>query len=408
MRPSAKILTIGDELLKGTVLNTNARFLGAELLKLGFEVTGQASCRDHTGQIKNEFSRLLAGADIVIVTGGLGPTPDDVTRDALADFFKVPLVLSTRQLSFIRNYYRSRGRKMPELVRKEALFPQNADPLFNRHGIALGFSLEVGKRLVIVLPGVPVEMEKMFYELVIPLVRKKFSGLKRSFPVIVKTVGISEPEVMRRLGKDFFDDPFEFGIYPMTGEVALRLYADSSQIQRVLIKKVRHRLKNFIYSDEEKTLAEAAGEILARRRKTLAVAESCTGGLFASAMTAVPGSSAYFKGSITAYSNAVKEQWLEIPSQVLRKYGAVSPETALAMASQVRVKMGSSFGLGITGVAGPSGGSKQKPVGLVYIALVSPVKHHVWKEFFLGDRQQVQARAVKKALEYLWREIRKV
>ena len=402
-RPVAKILTIGDELLKGTVLNTNARFLGAELLRLGFKVESQVSCPDDLLSIKAEFSRALAGAELILVTGGLGPTPDDVTRDAAADFFKVPLVLSNRQLSFIQNYYKSRGKKMPPLVRKEALFPQNAEPLFNRYGIALGFSIAAGERLMVILPGVPDEMEKMFRELVAPLVLKKFKGLKKRLALIVKTVGISEPGIMEKLKDDFFDDPFEFGIYPMTGEVTLRFYTDSFAVKRRLEKKAAGRLKKWIYAREETTLAAQIGKIFLREKKTLAVAESCTGGLLASGITAVPGASRYFKGGITAYENKIKENWLAVPPEVLRKKGAVSPETALCMAAAVRLKMAASIGIGITGIAGPSGGSREKPVGLVYIAIVSANKRTVWKEIFRGTRDQIQARAAKKAFEYLWR-----
>lgn len=401
-RPAAKILTIGDELLKGTVLNTNARFLGAELLRLGFKVESQASCQDDIPSIKAEFSRALAGAELILVTGGLGPTPDDVTRDAVADFFKVPLVCSNRQLSFIQNYYESRGKKMPRLVRKEALFPENAEPLFNRYGIALGFSITAGERLMVVLPGVPGEMEKMFHELVAPLVRKKFPGLKKRLTLIVKTVGISEPDIMKKLGKDFFDDPFEFGIYPMTGEVTLRLYTDSLLVKRRLAKKTAGRLKKWIYAREETTLAEAIGRALTRAKKTVAAAESCTGGLLAAEITAVPGASRYFKGGITAYENEIKKNCLGVPPDILRKKGAVSPETALCMAASVCSQMGASIGIGITGIAGPSGGSRSKPVGLVYLAIVSTDSRKVWKEIFRGTRSQIRARAAKKALEYLW------
>ncbi len=404
MRPAAEILTIGNELLKGSTLNTNAQFLGGELTSLGFEVIGQTACRDHQAEIVNALGGALKRAQLVILSGGLGPTPDDLTRDALAAYFRVPLKISPRQLRFIQNYYRSRRRRMPEMVKKEAMFPANAAPLFNRFGIALGFSITYGSRLIVVLPGVPFELQNMFQKLVVPVLKKHFRGIGQYEKLIVKTVGLSEPTVMLKLGKDFFSDPFEFGIYPEAGEATLRLYADSKSIIQRLRKKVERRLSGAVYAYEEITLPAAVGQLLKQKKKTLAAAESCTGGLLASLLTQVPGASRYFRGSVTAYQPEIKK-WLGVSPAILKKQGAVSAKTAQELAIQVRKHLGSDFGLAITGVAGPER-EEGKPVGLVFIGLADAKRSYVWEEKFLGERTQIQLRAAKRALEYLWETLK--
>ncbi len=404
-RPKAVLLNVGDELLKGSVLNTNARFLGRELTGMGFEVTRQISCQDSLQSIKEALRAELPDSDLMILSGGLGPTPDDVTRDAIAEFFRMPLELSLRQWDFIRAHYRSRRKKVPAIVKKEAMFPRGSVPLFNRYGIALGFYIQAAGRLVAVLPGVPYELENMFSKLLVPVLRKKFKGFPKRYPVIVRTAGISEPEVMKKLGKDFFDDPFEFGIYPAPGEVALRLYASEPSVAARLKKKIKTRLAGDLYAWEEKGLSEVLGEMLMRNKKSIAVAESCTGGLCAAEITRVPGASRYFRGSVSVYQRQTKKQ-IGLKDSDL-KDGEVSARTAKALALAIRRHMGADYGIGITGIAGPSGGSAKKPVGLVYIAAAGPRKSYVQEHHFWGERSQVQIKAVKKALEHVYRLIKK-
>ena len=233
-RPLAEILNIGDELLKGSTLNTNAKFLGRMLLQDGFKVRRQTSCPDQLPEIQYALRDALQKSDLVILSGGLGPTPDDVTREAVSDYFDSPLEFSKSQFALIQKIYRKRGANVPTLVRKEAMFPKGSVPLINRFGIALGFYLLRNEKMVVVLPGVPRELENMYVECVRPAFLKVFKNRSASFSLIVKMVGISEPEVMRKLRKDFFKDPMEFGIYPSPGEVALRIYSPSKQIIRVL------------------------------------------------------------------------------------------------------------------------------------------------------------------------------
>ena len=406
MKPTAAILAVGNEVLRGSVVNTNAAFLGRELSGLGFEVISHAVCADSQEAIRFRLGEMLRRVDLIMVMGGLGPTPDDVTREGIAAHFKVPLVFSAQQFSRLQKVYKRFGKRVPPLVRREAFYPENAKPLMNRFGIALGFSIETGAKVVIALPGVPSELKNMYVDVVLPLLKKKYGELFKSRKLIVRMAGISEPDVMKKLGKDFFDDPFDFGIYPSAGEIAIRILADKPEVLRRLKKKVATRLKDRIYAWDETPFSAAIGKILTRKRQTLAVAESCTGGLLASRVTALPGASVYFRGGVVAYHANVKIN-LGVPARLIKEHGEVSPQVAIQLAKSVRIRMGSSFGLGLTGVAGPGGGSSKKPVGLVYIGLASPDgTARAWKHVFWGERQQVQDKAATKALELLWRKIR--
>ncbi len=406
MKPTAAVLAVGSEVLRGSVVNTNAAFLGRELSNLGFEVISHGVCADSQEAIRFRLGEVLRRVDLVIMMGGLGPTPDDVTREGIAAHFKVPLVFSAPQYRRLQKLYKRFGKRMPSLVKREAFYPENAKPLINRFGIALGFSIETEQKIVIALPGVPSELKNMYFDVVLPVLKKKYPRLQKSRKLIVRMAGISEPDVMKKLGKDFFDDSFDFGIYPSAGEIAVRILAEKSDVFARLKKKIAARLEDRIYGWDETPLAVVVGKILTRKKQTLAVAESCTGGLLASRITASSGASVYFRGGVVAYHSNVKKN-LGVPEKLLKKYGEVSAEVACELAKSVRVRMGSSFGIGITGIAGPGGGSSRKPVGLVYIGLASPDgTARVWKHVFRGERYQIQDKAATKALECLWRTIR--
>lgn len=406
MKPTAAVLSVGNEVLRGSVVNTNAAFLGRELSGLGFEVVSHGVCADSLEAIRFRLGETLRRVDLLVMMGGLGPTPDDVTREGIAAHFKVPLVFSARQYARLKRVYKHFGKRVPLLVKREAFYPENAKPLINRFGIALGFSVEIGMKSVIALPGVPSELKNMYSDVVLPFLRKKYGDLLKSRKLTVRMTGIPEPEVMKKLGKDFFDDPFDFGIYPSAGEVAVRILTDKTDALARVRKKIAARLKDWIYAWDDTSLAACVGNILVKKKKTLAVAESCTGGLLASRITEVPGSSAFFRGATVAYHSLVKKKLGVLP-ETIRKYGEVSPQVARELARCVRERMESDFGIGITGIAGPAGGSAKKPVGLVYIALASGDKTvRVWKHVLWGERHQIQERAAVKALEYLWRKIR--
>lgn len=404
LRPKAELVTVGTELVTGSVVNTNAAYLGRELTKLGFEVQWQSACRDEKGAIQEALRRGLGRSKVIFVTGGLGPTPDDITRESLAELFRVPLVLSKAQYRMILGYYRRRGEVLPSLVKREACFPANAKPVFNRFGIALGFMIEEEGRIVIVVPGVPAELTRLFESRLKPFLKRKFHWLRPAHLLLVRTVGLSEPSVMKRLGQAFFKmGKFEFGIYPEAGEVSFRIYADSEPLIRRLKQRVIQVMKRDVYSFTEDPLAAVIGKELRAQRMTLSVAESCTGGKLADRIVSVSGASRYFRGGMVTYQNDTKSALLGISPHSIESKGAVSRETALAMARAIRERFGSILGVAITGIAGPTGGNVRKPVGLVYIAIASQDRVKAWEERFPGDREQIQIRSAKKALEYLWR-----
>ena len=406
MKPTAAILSVGNEVLRGSVVNTNAAFLGRELSSLGFEVISHGVCADSKEAIRFRLGEVLRRVDLIIMMGGLGPTPDDVTREGIAAHFKVPLVFSAPQYRRLQKVYKRYGKRVPPLVKREAFYPENAKPLINRFGIALGFSIEAGPKIVIALPGVPSELQNMYFDVVLPFLKKKYGDLFKSRKLIVRMAGISEPDVMKKLGKDFFDDRFDFGIYPSAGEIAIRILADKADVLGRLKKKIATRLKDRIYGWDETPLAVVIGKILTRKKQTLAVAESCTGGLLASRITASPGASIYFRGGVVTYHVSAKTD-LGVPEKLIKEHGEVSAQVACQLAKSIRIRMGASFGISNTGIAGPGGGSSKKPIGLVYIGLASPDgTARVWKHVFWGERHQIQDKAATKALESLWRKIR--
>ncbi len=403
-RPKAEILNIGTELLTGSTLNTNAQYLGRELTDLGFEVTYQTSCRDELSAIQESLRAALKRSEVIFVSGGLGPTPDDITRESLAAFFQVPLVLSRAQYRQIQRHYRKRGQKVPFIVRREAEFPANAKPVFNRFGIALGFIIEHEKKVVIVVPGVPGELTRLYENHLRSYLKKKFPGIRRYSNLVVKTVGLSEPAVMHRLGRSFFKfGNFQFGIYPSVGEVSLRIYADQALLIRRLKRHILKVMKEYIFTFSEEMLEQAIARKLISKGWTVALAESCTGGQVSEKMTRVPGASRYFFGSVVAYQNDVKVKTVGVSKILIKRKGAASKEVALSLARGIREKFGTTLGVAVTGIAGPTGGTTGKPIGLMHIAIVSPHKSKTWEEHFAGDRGQIQNRASKKVLEYLWR-----
>jgi nicotinamide-nucleotide amidase len=263
--------------------------------------------------------------------GGLGPTPDDVTREGIAAHFNVPLVFSASQYRHLQKIYKRFGKRVPPIVKREAFYPENAKPLINRFGIALGFSIEIRQKIVIALPGVPAELENMYFDVVLPVLKKKYAKLLGSRKLIVKMVGISEPDVMKKLGKDFFNEPFDFGIYPSAGEVMIRILADSAVVLGRLKRKIAARLKDRIYAWDETPLAAVIARILTKKKKTLAVAESCTGGLLASRITAQAGASAFFRGGTVAYHPLIKKK-LGVLGKTIQKHGEVSSQVVLELA----------------------------------------------------------------------------
>jgi nicotinamide-nucleotide amidase len=405
---TCEIITIGSELLNGSTLNTNAQYLARKLSEIDFEVYAQMSPRDVRDEIINALDLSWKRSHLIIMTGGLGPTPDDITRDAIAHYFNCGLKFNSAQYQHIVKFFHQQGIKTPYLTRQEACFPEIAKPLLNKFGIALGFYIEQDGRIVIVLPGVPRELVGMYESSVEKLIKRKFPDRPKNYMFEARAIGISEATVMRHLGRRFFKGrDFVFGIYPFIGQVFIRVKTKHKKLLDILKRDIERNLKGHLYSFSGQTISEVIGLELVRRNASLAVAESCTGGWLAKELTDTPGASKYFKGGVVAYSNQVKKTNLNVPVKLLARYGAVSSAAAKAMASGVAHSMNSAYGIAVTGIAGPAGGSQKKPVGLVYIGVFSKRRGAKAYRFrFVGERDRVRAKAVQKSLELIWQTLK--
>ncbi len=408
----AEILTIGTELLLGQIVDTNASWIAERLAGAGIDLFYKTTVGDNAGRIEAALRQALGRAEVVITTGGLGPTEDDLTRDVVAAVLNRRLYLDPAVLAHIQQRFAHRQIPMPENNRKQALVPEGAEVLPNPHGTAPGLFLRHGDRCLICMPGVPAEMKPMLTEQVIPRIRTAFGIRSRIVSRVLKTCGISESRVDQAIG-DYFREMRNptIGVLAHAGEIHIRLTCkgeDPAEIARRLDElegRIRERLGPFIFGRDEERLEALVGHLLRERGATLAVAESCTGGLLASRLTDLPGSSEYFERGVVAYSPAAKVQILGVPQAMLEECGAVSLPVARAMAEGVRRLSGTRFGLGLTGIAGPAGGTPEKPVGLVCIALAWDGGGLAREYRFHGGRELIKYRATQMALEMLRRHL---
>jgi nicotinamide-nucleotide amidase len=407
---TAEIITIGTELLLGQLVDTNTAVIAAALAEIGVDVFRETSVGDNEARIAQSLREALERADAVILVGGLGPTVDDLTREAVAAATARPLELDQAVVDDLRAFFTSVGRRMSPNNARQAMFPRGASVLENPKGTAPGFALEIDQKIIAVMPGPPREMEPMLRDHVLPLLARRF-GLRSVIATrVLRTVGISESEVDARIA-----DLFRAGVNPSIAvlahlgqvDVKLTAKAQTREAAHALIDQlepeIRRHLGEHIFSDDGTSLPEALGTALRRRGWTLATAESCTGGLLGTMITSVPGSSDYYRGGAVSYSNEAKSQLLGVPADLIARHGAVSQEVAAAMASAVREKLGSTISLSITGVAGPSGGTPDKPVGLVFIGFVDATGTvEVQRLQIPGDREAVRHRAALRALMLAW------
>ncbi|HPC86716.1 MAG TPA: competence/damage-inducible protein A [Smithellaceae bacterium] len=371
------ILTIGNELMNGRISDTNSSLIAREMNLQGWTVETMMSVGDEFEIIADRLHYLLSFTDAVICTGGLGPTVDDITTAAVARAFGRPLVLDEKVLAYLKDIFTRFNLRWTENNAKQALFPEGAEIIPNPVGTAAGFALPVGEKLVMVIPGVPSETRRMVPEGVIPLLRRRFpEAVLQTVKQTIKTFGLGEAMVDQKLADVHFDAlGVSVGFYPVFPENHLVLISRSETLEAArenlnrAVAEVSSRLADCIFSYGEETLEQRIAAAMTEKKLTIAVAESCTGGLIADRLTDVSGSSAYFERGVVAYSNEAKMQLLGVPADILEKYGAVSEETARRMAEGVRRSAGTNLGLSSTGIAGPTGGTKEKPVGTVYIAL---------------------------------------
>jgi nicotinamide-nucleotide amidase len=371
------ILTIGNELMSGRTADTNSSFIAREINLQGWHVEAMMAVADDFTIIKSRLNYLLSLTDVVICTGGLGPTADDITTAAIAQAFGLSLYTDETVLQGIKDRFAKYNLRWVENNAKQAMFPQGAEVIPNPVGTAAGFALRVKEKLIFVIPGVPYETQKMLPERVIPILRRYFPGADQySVKQTIKTFGLSEAAVDASLADIDFDSlGVNIGFYPVFPENHLVLISrqkTQEEAQRNLQTaqdEITVRLKNNIFHYGEQTLEEVVAGLLTGKKLTIAVAESCTGGLITNRLTDVSGSSVYLERSAVTYSNRAKVEMLGVGAEVIEKHGAVSEETARLMAEGIRKVAGTDLGLSSTGIAGPTGGSIEKPVGTVYLAL---------------------------------------
>ena len=411
---NASILAIGSELLTPQRADTNALFLTRRLLEIGIEVVLRQTVADDLGLLTAAFRHALERSDVVIATGGLGPTEDDLTREAAAGALGRGLVRDADYLEALKQRFARYGRPMAPVNEKQADLIEGAVLLPNPRGTAPGQSFERGGKLLLLLPGPPVEMEPMFEASVLPRLRERAGGaVLRTRVLRIASMGESEVEQLVAPIYKTFSNP-RTTILSAPGQVELHFVATAgseAEVERLieaLAVPVRVALGSRIYSEDGRELAEVVGAELKQRGLTIAVAESCTGGLLAARLTEVPGSSVYFERGFVTYSNASKQDLLGVPEQLIAEKGAVDEEVARAMAEGARRKAGTSIGVGITGIAGPDGGSPEKPVGLVWLAIAGAAGDRTRRAQFPGGRERVRFQATQAALEMIRRGLAKL
>ncbi|MGB5631489.1 MAG: competence/damage-inducible protein A [Waterburya sp.] len=391
---SAEIICIGTELLLGDILNTNCQYLAQELAKLGIPHYYQTVVGDNVDRIHQVLDIATKRSSILIFTGGLGPTPDDLTTETIASFFNTPLQEDGLIIQDIEHKFASVGRVMSPSNLKQALLPQGATSLPNPTGTAPGIIWQPQNDLTIMtFPGVPSEMHRMWQDTAVPFLKSQGWGNDIIYSEMMRFRGIGESALAEKVAHLFDSDNPTVAPYAGKGEVRLRISAkaaDKNQAES-LINPIATEIKNIAglnyFGSNEDTLASVVGKLLSNKEQTLSVAESCTGGGLGSMLTEVPGSSSYFLGGVIAYANQVKNTLLNVNHQDLEKYGAVSKIVASQMALGVKQRLHTDWGIGITGIAGPDGNSEKKPVGLVYIGLATPENKVFSHEYRFGKRR---------------------
>lgn len=404
----AVILSVGSELTSGAVVDTNGPFLAAELREWGIATRAILQIGDDEGPLAREVARVAVDGTLVLITGGLGPTKDDVTRAAVAKALEKRLIEDAASLRAIEERFQRRGIPMTSSNRLQALVPEGATVIPNDHGTAPGFLVAADNFTLAALPGVPREMTAMWREQLKPILRRMFVGSGILLTHSLRCFGAPESAVDERL-TDLLDQTANprLGLLAGSGVITVKITASarSTPEAEAMIAStaavVRERLGNLLFGEGSEDLEHAVARLLEQRPATVAVAESCTGGMLSSFLTNVPGISRFFREGVVTYANAAKTRLLGVSESLLAAHGAVSAEVAAAMAEGVRRNAGTDYALAVTGIAGPDGGSAEKPVGLVFIALASPAGTDVHRHQFLGERNFVRRHAARTALNHL-------
>jgi len=402
----AIIISVGNELTSGQVVDTNSAYLARRLSQLGVETVEHITLPDDRSIVGEALKSASRRAEVIIVSGGLGPTADDVTRQAAADALGVDLCLDEHCLAELEAFFARRGVKMAPANRIQAMIPRGAEAMDNPSGTAPGIAAKLGQAMLFVVPGVPHEMRRMFDKQVVPRLGPSDSAIAHE---IVHTFGAGESQIasmiedlMRARG------PISIGTTVAAGVVSVRITARGDDAERAsrlaqeASDQVRRRLGEYVFGvGQTTTLGSVVGDMLRRASQSVSTAESCTGGMLGAMITAVPGSSDYYLGGFVCYADRAKVQLLDVPAGLLERHGAVSEQVAAAMAEGCRRRLASDWSVATTGIAGPTGGSKLKPVGLVYIAVGGPGGTEVHRHIFSGDRDTVRMRSCLAGLNYL-------
>ena len=407
----AEILTIGDEVLRGEIVDSNKSLLSDRLLSLDIETHFHVSVRDDPADMTDAFLRAAERSDVVLVSGGLGPTRDDITSEVLAQAFGRELVLDDEALETIRAFFRGIDREMTENNAKQAWFPESAGVLPNPIGTAPGFVIEERGALFFCLPGVPRELSRMMEEQVLPRLARRTGAGQVVRARLLRTFGMGESTLDAELEDIAAEGDVTLGFRTAFPENFLRPVARAATAEEAEAKldrvcqAIRERLGPLVYAEGDQTLPTVVGHLLRGTGQTLAVAESCTGGLIAEQITDVAGASDYFLGGIVAYANEVKQALLSVPAALLEEHGAVSEPVVRAMAEGVRERFDADFGLATTGISGPGGGSPGKPVGLVHVALARADETSAAHFVFPLDRQRHRLLTAQVALDWVRRAL---
>jgi nicotinamide-nucleotide amidase len=406
-----EILSTGDEVLTGMIADTNAAFLADQMGSLGFEVLRHSTVGDDRAILEETFRALGARADVVLCTGGLGPTVDDLTTEVAAGILGVGMKLDEPALAYMEGLWKNRGRPMPENNRKQAMLPETADVLTNPIGTAPGFSVKIGNAHFFFMPGVPREMKRMFAEQVIPRLQKLQPDPTVFDVRVYRSFGLTESAADQALaGLESAFPGVKLGFRAHFPEIQIKLTVKGPDITEARARleaaadEVKKRIGPNIFSDGE-PIEAVIGTALRRDKATVSTAESCTGGMIAQLITNVPGASDYFDRAFVTYTEASKRDLVNVPEAVIAEHGVVSEECARAMAEGARAVARTTYAISVTGLAGPGGGTDDKPVGLVYIGLAGPKETIVRRINWPGQREQIRAIAAMVGLDLLRRAL---
>ncbi|MCD4774346.1 MAG: competence/damage-inducible protein A [Bacteroidales bacterium] len=407
-----EIISIGDEILIGQIVNTNAAWMSQKLNIAGFEVVRISTVSDKKDDIILSINDAVKRVDVILLTGGLGPTKDDITKEALCEYFNTELIFNENAFQQVKTLFSVRGFEVTEINRKQAELPKSCTPIANHNGTAAGMWFNENGKIIVSMPGVPFEMKPMMTDSVIPELKKHFKT-----PVILHKTILTQckgESFLAEIINDWENElpkNIKLAYLPQPGIVRLRLSAKGENAEilnkqvEAEVEKLKKIIPKYIFGYDDDKLEQIIGELLKEKKKTLSTAESCTGGYISHLITSVSGSSEYYLGSIISYSNEIKEYLLGVTKQSMIDYGVVSEQVITQMAKGVKEKLNTDYSIAVSGIAGPSGGSVEKPVGTMWIAIATPEKVIARKFLFGEHRERNIRKTALMALDMLRKEI---